>query len=61
MWIRRGLVDAASKDIFDTALKSLKTKWNLLEKDIISENTTVFILCFHHTGPLSFRSNFHIG
>ena len=40
--IRRGLVDAPSEEIFDTALRSLKTKWNLLEKDNISANATGF-------------------
>ena len=40
--ILRGLVDAASEEIFDTALRSLKSKWNLLEKDNISANATGF-------------------
>ena len=42
--IRRGLVDTASEEIFDTALRSLKIKWNLLEKDNRSASATGFTL-----------------
>ena len=37
-----GLVAAASEEIFDTTLRSLKAKWNLLGKDNISANASGF-------------------
>ena len=38
--IRRGLADAASEEIFDTVLISLKAKLNWLERDDISAYLT---------------------
>ena len=40
IWL--GLVDAASEKIFDTTLRSLKARWNLLEKENVSANATGF-------------------
>ena len=55
--IRCGLVDVASEEIFDTGLRSLKTKWNLLEKDNVSANAFYEWFKFHKVSDCFYYPN----
>lgn len=46
IFIRLGLADAAYEEIFDTALRLLKLKWNLLQKDNMLARSAGFTFQF---------------